>query len=99
MVITQPYTQKMELKKSRDYGSMVSHNANFYSFIPVIHSNLFQNIPFAQKQIYKYFSNIKIYNNKILYKNKYFWNINNFIDPKKYSSPGNNLSNLEQNKK
>ena len=64
MVITQPYTQKMELKKSRDYGSMVIHNTHFYSFIPVIHSNLFQNIPFAHKHLYDIFVNMKIYHNK-----------------------------------
>jgi hypothetical protein len=55
MVILQPYAKFLELKKSRDYGSMVSHNAHFYSFIPVIHSNLFQNIPIAQKHFYEYF--------------------------------------------
>ncbi len=72
MVILQPYAKFLELKKSRDYGSMVSHNAHFYSFIPVIHSNLFQNIPFAQNYLYDSPSKMKNCHNKILYKNKYF---------------------------
>jgi hypothetical protein len=72
MVILQPYAKFLELKKSRDYGSMVSHNAIFYSFIPVIHSNLFQNIPFTQKHLHYIFAYMKIYHNKRLYKYKYF---------------------------
>ncbi len=39
----------MEPKKANKNGSMVSHFPHIYSFIPVIHSNLFQNIPVAQK--------------------------------------------------
>ena len=99
MVILQPYAKFLELKNHRDYGSMVSHNTHFYSFIPVIHSNLFQNIPFAQKHLYDFYSKMKNCRNKILYKNEYFSNTNIGFDLKKYSSPGNNLSNLEQNKK
>jgi len=59
MVIIQPYAKFLELKKSLDYGSMVSHNTHFYSFIPVIHSNLFQNIPFAQNHLHYIFANMK----------------------------------------
>lgn len=52
MVFLQPYTKKLELKNTHNYGSMVSHIPIFYSFIPVIHSNLFQNIPIAQRHFY-----------------------------------------------
>ena len=61
MVFLQPYTKKLELKKTRNYGSMVSHNPFFCSFIPVIYSNLFQNIPIAQRHFYNNTKALKKY--------------------------------------
>ena len=99
MVLSQPSTKKLELKNTRNYGNMVSHISIFCSFIPVIHSNLFQNIPIAQRHFHNTYKALKKCYDNSLYKNIcYYFSIIGFY-PKKYSSPGNNLSNLEQNKK
>ena len=99
MVFSQPYTKKLELKKTRNYGSMVSHNPFFCSFIPVIYSNLFQNIPIAQRYFHNNHKTLKKCHNNRLYKKIYYYFSIIGIYLKKYSSPGNILSNLEQNKK
>lgn len=61
MVFSQPSTKKLELKNTGNYGSMVRHIPIFCSFIPLIHSNLFQNIPIAQRHFHNNPKNLKNY--------------------------------------
>jgi len=68
MVLTQPCTKNLELKNKRNYGSMVRHIPIFYSFIPVIHSNLFQNIPIAQRHFHNNPKTLKKCHDNRLYK-------------------------------